>query len=94
MRENISALMQQMIELLGEEAAYKLARHFAGEAVYFPKSLLIYLDHEKIRADFRRGASYRELSIKYGRTTRQIRDILHAPRYNPAPLKQSQQELF
>lgn len=81
--------MEQIVELVGEDATLRLCRVFAGETVYFPKTVLVHLEHEEIRKEYSGGASYRELSIKYGRTTRQIRDIIH--NYKP---DERQQALF
>ncbi len=74
------SLVQQIVALIGEANAEKLCRAFGGESVYFPKSIVVHFDHEAIRKDFAAGLNYRELSIKYGRTSRQIRDIVHCPK--------------
>ena len=84
--------IEQIVELVGEENAIKICREFAGESVYFPKNVLIYLEHEEIRKEYKNGASYRELSIKYGRTTRQIREIIHS--YRTAGPEEGQHSLF
>ena len=67
--------IQMIVDKLGLEASIELCKMFAGEQVYFPKSVLTYLDHEVIRKEFAEGKSYKELSIKYDLTTRQIREI-------------------
>ena len=82
---DVSEKIEQIIDLIGEEATIELCRTFAGESVYFPKSILVHLDHLEIKKDFRKGADYRALSLKYGRTTRQIREIIHSDKYNKEP---------
>jgi len=79
---DVSEKIEQIIDLIGEENTIKMCRTFAGESVYFPKSILIHLEHREIRKEYQKGADYRALSIKYDRTTRQIRDIIHSDKYN------------
>jgi len=67
-----------LIQLIGEDAAWKVCEYFQGEQVTFPKSILQYRRNREIRQKFRNGKNYIELSREYGLTTRQIRTIVHA----------------
>ncbi len=68
--------VQQIVGLIGKENFFKLCKEFGGESVYFPKSVLTYLEHQKIREEFKDGAGYVELAHKYGYTTQRIRMIV------------------
>jgi Mor family transcriptional regulator len=71
----------EVIELLqdifGVDGANKYIKNFAGETFYTPKGIIVEQTHRKIREEFRNGASYRELKIKYGYTEQHIRRIIH-----------------
>jgi len=67
-------------ELLGTETALRVAESFAGTALYIPKSVITAERHRLIRKEFREGASYRELSIRYGYSDTHIRSICRARR--------------
>ncbi len=90
--QGMNEKLEQIAALIGQENAVRLCREFAGETVYFPKNVLIYLEHEEIRKEYKEGASYRDLSIKYGRTTRQIREIIHT--YEHLDFDKDQPTLF
>ena len=79
--------IQMMIDSIGFESTIKVCQMFAGEQVYFPKTVITYLNYEGIKKEFSEGKSYRELSIKYGLTTRQIREIT-APKNKDSGLRQ------
>jgi Mor family transcriptional regulator len=70
----------QLEDLIGSDAAGKVSRVFAGESIYIPKRIAIAERHEAIRREYHAGASYRELSVKYGYTQKHIRRIV-----NPHP---------
>lgn len=62
-------------ELLGPELALRVADSFAGTALYIPKNIITAERHRAIRKEFQDGASYRQLSIKYGYSISHIREI-------------------
>lgn len=64
-------------ELLGNEEAYKVAKAFGGARVYFPKNVVTTEVHRRIRKEFKAGATYRALSIRYGYSESHIRNIVH-----------------
>lgn len=64
-------------ELIGEEAAMKVAEVFAGSALYIPKSVITEERHQAIRREYEKGARYRDLSVKYGYSISHIRSIIH-----------------
>jgi Mor family transcriptional regulator len=70
-------MIEQLAALLGKEKADEVAAFFAGESVYIPKRRVIAKRHELIRADYRSGASYQELSLRYGYTQKHIRRIVN-----------------
>ncbi len=67
-------------ELLGTETALRVAESFAGTALYIPKSVITAERHRMIRKEFREGATYRELSIRYGYSDTHIRAICRTKR--------------
>jgi len=68
---------EMMVHLIGEEASWKICEYFQGEQVCFPKSILQLRRNREIRAKFKAGKMYYELSREYGLTTRWIRCIVH-----------------
>jgi Mor family transcriptional regulator len=68
---------EQLTELIGAEAARRVAKSFAGTNLYIPKGVITTEQHKAIRQEFRDGATYRDLSIKYGYTEIHIRNIIH-----------------
>lgn len=62
-------------ELLGPELALRVADSFAGTALYIPKNIITAERHRAIRKEFQDGATYRQLSIKYGYSISHIREI-------------------
>jgi Mor family transcriptional regulator len=77
---NDNETFEQLTELVGEEGARRVAASFAGENLYIPKGIVTAEQHKAIRQEFRDGATYRELGIKYGYTTEYIRKVVHRPR--------------
>jgi Mor family transcriptional regulator len=71
---------EQLEILIGENAAGKVFEIFSGENIYIPKRILIKKRHEIIMKEFREGATYRELGIKYGYTENYIRKIVNKKR--------------
>jgi len=64
-------------DLVGSEAAWKIAEAFAGSTLYIPKNILTNRDYHDIRKKFKDGSTYRELSGEYGYTETHIRNIIH-----------------
>jgi len=64
-------------ELIGEDAAMKVAEVFAGSTLYIPKSVVTDERHRAIRAEYEKGARYRDLSVKHGYSISHIRSIIH-----------------
>jgi Mor family transcriptional regulator len=64
-------------ELIGVGEARKLAEAFGGSTIYIPKIDRVTERHQSIKQEFRNGANYRELSVKYGYTQNHIRRIVH-----------------
>jgi len=73
--ENSFEIFEQIATVAGEEKAFEICSIFAGEQILFPKAILRLKRNYDIRKEFRQGASYRDLSIRYDLTTRQIRTI-------------------
>ena len=71
--------MNEIIELIGLEAALKLCNAFAGCRLYIPKHDAIIKRakrNELIKADKLAGETIRSIAIKYQLTDRQILSIL------------------
>jgi Mor family transcriptional regulator len=71
---------EQLRGIIGEEQAGKVARAFAGTMVYIPKNVIAKNLHKKIKKEFWDGATYKELSRKYGYTERYIRNLVDRKR--------------
>ena len=74
---------EQLEELIGTEAAWKIAQVYAGSTIYIPKSILTNKNYYDIRKAYKNGSSYRELSLKYGYTESHIRNIIHQKKEKP-----------
>jgi Mor family transcriptional regulator len=68
---------EQLEELIGTEAAWKIAEVFAGSTIYIPKSILTNKNYFTIRRKHKNGSSYRELAVEFGYTEAHIRRIVH-----------------
>jgi Mor family transcriptional regulator len=77
---NDNETFEQLTGIVGEEAARQVAASFTGESIYIPKGIVTGEQHKAIRQEFKGGATYRELSIKYGYTTNYVRKIVHRSR--------------
>jgi Mor family transcriptional regulator len=64
-------------ELIGVEAAHKLVKAFGGSVIYIPRLGITSELHHSIKQEFRNGANYRDLAVKYGYTQTHIRRIVH-----------------
>jgi Mor family transcriptional regulator len=68
---------EQLEDLIGAEAAWKVAEIFAGSTIYIPKSILTNKNYFDIRRKYKEGKTYRELSTEYGYSEMHIRNIIH-----------------
>jgi hypothetical protein len=68
---------EQLEDLIGAEAAWKIAEVFAGSTIYIPKSILTNKNYFDIRRKYKAGSSYRELAVEFGYTETHIRNIIH-----------------
>lgn len=68
---------QTMAREVGVPNMLKLARHFAGTGMYFPKldDKLMAMRNERIRAEFD-GSNHKELARRYDLTERWVYEIL------------------
>ena len=66
---------EELKDIIGPEAAKRLVEYYAGTRVYYPKRNLKILRNHQIRKEFKDGASYLELTSRYGLSDRQIRNI-------------------
>jgi len=73
---------EQLEDLVGTEAAWKIAKVFAGSTIYIPKSILTNKNYFDIRRKYRDGLSYRELALEFGYTESHIRNIIHQKKEN------------
>jgi Mor family transcriptional regulator len=71
---------EQLKNIIGNEKAVRVVEFFAGSTVYIPKSAQTMESYRAIRQEYKTGANYRELSVKYGYTETHIRRIIHAKR--------------
>jgi Mor family transcriptional regulator len=77
---NDNETFEQLTDLVGEEAARRVAASFAGSPMYIPQNVLTVERHKAIQQEFRDGATYRELARRYGYSERHIRNIIHRKR--------------
>lgn len=68
---------QTMAREIGVRNTIKLARHFAGMGMYFPKldDALAVVRNKRIKEEFN-GSNYKDLARKYNLTERWIYEIL------------------
>jgi Mor family transcriptional regulator len=80
---NDNETYEQLADLVGKEAAQRVVESFAGTNLYIPKGISTTTRHELIRKEFKEGATYRELSVKYGYTESHIRNITRREKSKP-----------
>jgi Mor family transcriptional regulator len=78
-------IYDELVELVGPEAAQSIFDRYQGSSVYFPRGVSIMRLHRKIREEFKNGASYMELARRYGYIERHIRRIVHKKGFLPKP---------
>lgn len=79
--DDLTGGFKELVDLLGFDAAAKLARAMGGTAVYIPKIDTVERinRNQQIAAGFN-GSNYAELALKYDLTERQIRLIIESMR--------------
>jgi Mor family transcriptional regulator len=70
-----SDVFEELENILGTEAANRFVDFYSGSNLYVPRNIKIEQKHRKIRDEFREGANYRELAMRYGYTEQHIRNI-------------------
>jgi Mor family transcriptional regulator len=85
-----NGVYEELIGIVGREAADRLVDAFAGSSIYIPQSIATSKKHRLIKEEFKNGESYRELSLKYHYTESYIRSILHRKPDN----RQQEESLF
>lgn len=70
--------IQELLEAVDSENAYKLMKHFGGLTIFIPKidKILALERNEKIKKDYSSGLSYTQLCKKYGLSSRYIKTII------------------
>jgi len=66
---------EELKDIIGPEAAKRLVEYYAGTNIYYPKRIVKKLRNQQIRKEFKDGASYLELTARYGLSEQQIRNI-------------------
>jgi Mor family transcriptional regulator len=69
--------LELLEHILGVDGANQYVKFFAGHSFYIPQRIITKQIYHKIRDEFKNGATYRELSFRYGYTERHIRRIIH-----------------
>ena len=64
-------------EVIGEVEAGKVAGAFSGGSLYIPKKIITAEVYQTIKKEYAGGATYKELSRRYGYSVRHIRKIIH-----------------
>lgn len=72
---NISEDLSDLAGLIGEDLFLKVCSHFAGQSIYFSKSITRDLQKQQIIHDFNAGAGYNELAHRYNYSVSHIRNI-------------------
>lgn len=69
---------QSVAAIIGLEKAIELSKEFGGSTIYIPShsTATRYSRNEKIKAEYRKGSSYSQLSRKYNLTQVMIRSII------------------
>lgn len=77
-------VVQFLVSILGTEMTLSLIKSAGGGDLYIPLLETIIRDERdnQIYEEFISGATYKRLSIKYGRCEKTIREIVNAQRQN------------
>lgn len=81
-----------VIETIGAENAYKLAKCFSGGCIYIPKLATIQrVQRDKdIFYEVQQGRSYKNIARKYGLSVRSVRDIVKQALENSADRRKTE----
>ncbi len=73
--------LRRIAQVAGLEAAVRISSAFGGNVIYVPalEELQRLARDEKIRMEFRRGGTARELSARFGLSERSIWRVLNRP---------------
>lgn len=73
----LSEDQQDIIECIGIESYYKLTQYYGGSSIYIarPDAIDKQKRNKMIIDEFNKGASYKELALKYGLSTVWVRNI-------------------
>ena len=74
-------VLEELEGIIGPDAANRLVDHYSGSNLYVPQRIKITRKYRKIREEFKNGATYRELAMRYEYTEGHIRRIIHARRF-------------
>jgi hypothetical protein len=79
--------LRHVAEVVGLEAALRIARAFSGTYLYVPKYERVMRQTRDgfIRLEYDRGRSVKRLAAKYGLTERSVRKIIGRPPEDEAP---------
>lgn len=77
--------MEDLISIIGEDAAEKLAKAFGGTSIYIPTTIAIDKRNQMMRLKFSEllsqgftcMTSYRNLSNEHGLSVRQVQNIVN-----------------
>ncbi len=74
----LSEDQKDIVNCIGIESYYKLSQYYGGSQIYVarPNAIDKKIRNEMIIDEFDRGASYKELALKYGLSTVWIRNIV------------------
>ena len=74
----LSEDQKDIVECIGVESYYKLMQYYGGSSIYIPRPSVVdkQMRNKMIVEEFNKGASYKELALKYGLTTIWIRNIV------------------
>lgn len=76
--EDAPETFKEIVSDIGIENVIKLCRRANGDEIYFPQaeSILRKTRNRVIKQEYRAGMTYKELSLKYDITLKQIQKIL------------------
>ena len=73
--ENRNEFFEELEHIFGAAAAARFVDFYSGASIYIPKNVITKRKYKKIREEFKNGAGYRELAVRYGYTEQHIRNI-------------------
>lgn len=75
----LSEDQKSIAECIGIESYYKLTQNYGGSSIYVARPNTIDKQRRNLMIinEFQKGASYKELALKYGLTTIWVRNIVN-----------------